>query len=94
MKQKEFEVTVFFRGEPYSFEYGSQAYIFHAGLYNELHENYPMETLLRYTELVHSCYLSDDNHTPLGALADYVAEHWEEVKDKGEREILTGFYEL
>ena len=41
---------------------------------------------------VHRCYLRDDNRTPLGALADYIAENWESVRDKPAREVLEDFY--
>ncbi len=45
-----------------------------------------------HDSLVSECYLKDDNATPLGALADYIAEHWLEVKDLPRRKILELFY--
>ena len=77
MKQNDFEISIRFQGEQYSFAYGSQAYIFHTGILNGF---------------VHRCYLRDDNRTPLGALADYIAENWESVRDKPAREVLEDFY--
>ena len=40
----------------------------------------------------HDCYISDSNRTPLGALADYVADHWRKIRKKGRHEILDEFY--
>lgn len=48
--------------------------------------------LLNFISLVSECYLKDDNATPLGALADYIADHWIEVKDLPRRKILELFY--
>ena len=93
MIQKDFEVTVFFRGKQYPFAYGSQAYIFHTGILNGFYERYGMEALLQYVGFVHECYLRDDDRTPLGALADYIAEHWPRLKHKSKGESLKEFYQ-
>lgn len=92
MCENDFKVSVWFQGESYSFKYGSEAYIFHTGIYNDLYGRYGIRELLRFTFLVHQCYLDDDGPTPLGALADFVAEHWKELNESSTREILTKFY--
>lgn len=92
MKQNEFMVSVSFGGSQYSFEFGSQAHIFHAGILNGFYDNYGANTLLQYVGFVHECYLDDDNHTPLGALADYIAENWNALRHKASREVLNEFY--
>jgi len=91
-RNEEFTVKVTYNGVEYPFEFGSQAYIFQTGLYNDIQENYGIKGLLEYVSLVHDCYLSDSNRTPLGALADYVAEHWKKLRNKGRYDILNEFY--
>ena len=92
-KQKDdFTVKVIYNGVEYPFEFGSQAYIFQTGLYNDIHKRFGIKNLLEYVSLVHDCYISDSNRTPLGALADYVAEHWRKIRKKGRHEILDEFY--
>ncbi len=93
MLKNDFYVTVHYEGKEYRFQYGSEAYIFHTGLYNSIHKKHGMKGLLRYTEIVHECYLKDDNCTPLGALADYVAKHWKAAKKARTRDILCAFYD-
>jgi hypothetical protein len=82
-----------YKNKTYAFAYGSKAYIFHAGVYNGMDSKYGIKTLLQYVSLVHNCYLSDDNRTPLGAFADFVAEKWEKAKGLGKYELLDGFYQ-
>ncbi len=91
-KENEFAVKVTHEGVEYQFHYGSEAYIFHTGLYNDIHKRYGMKGLLEYVSVVHDCYISDSNRTPLGALADYVAQHWRKARKKGRHEILDEFY--
>lgn len=81
-----------YKGKTYTFDYGSEVYIFHTGVYNEMGKNHSIKDLLDYVALVHECYLSDSNRTPLGALADYVAEKWETVKSMDRYELLEKFY--
>ena len=38
------------------------------------------------------CYIADDNHTPLGALADYIATNWQKLKKLGRTDVLKKFY--
>lgn len=92
MMEKEFVVKVTYNGTEYPFEFGSQAYIFQTGLYNDIHERYGIKGLLEYVSVVHDCYISDSNRTPLGALADYVAEHWRKLRKRGRYDILNEFY--
>lgn len=88
----DFKIQVTYKDKTYAFEYGSQAYIFHTGIYNEIELKYGIDGLLEYTALVHDCYLSDSNRTPLGELCDYVAEHWKRLRNKSPRKILEKFY--
>lgn len=86
------KIQVIYNDKTYAFEYGSQAYIFHTGIYNEIELKYGIDGLLEYTALVHDCYLSDIYRTPLGELCDYVAEHWKRLRNKSPRKILEKFY--
>ena len=86
------EFQVIYKGKIYTFDYGSQAYIFHAGIYNDVDKKYSIKTLLSYVDLVHQCYLKDINRTPLGELADYIAVNWKKVKDLDRYNILEKFY--
>ena len=90
--KNDFTVTVTYNGIEYPFEFGSQAYIFQMGLYNDIHKEFGMRGLLKYVSVVHDCYISDSNRTPLGALADYVAQHWRKVRKKDRHDILNEFY--
>ena len=85
------EFIVKYNGKTFAFGFGSEAFIFHTGIYNEM-EKYGLKGLLNYVSLVHECYLSDSNRTPLGALADYVAGNWKNVKSMGKYELLEKFY--
>lgn len=86
------QFTVKYNGKTYSFDFGSQAYIFHTGIYNDMDKKYSKKALLQYTMLVQDCYLKDSNRTPLGAFADYVARNWKYVKELDRYEILEKFY--
>lgn len=90
MKNLSFHIN--YNNKIYTFEFGSQVYIFHTGIYNGMDKNYGLNELLKYVQLVQSCYLSDSNRTPLGELGDYVAQHWKKLKAKGRYEILDEFY--
>lgn len=48
MKQNDFEISIRFQGNPYSFAFGSQAYIFHTGILNGFFERYGTDKLLQY----------------------------------------------
>lgn len=86
------KILVTYKDKTYAFEYGSQAYIFHTRIYNEIELKYGIDGLLEYTALVHECYLSDIYRTLLGELCDYVAEHWKRLRNKSPRKILEKFY--
>lgn len=86
------KIQVTYKDKTYAFEYGSEAYIFHSGIYNDMDQEYGIDSLLRYVKIVHECYLSDCNRTPLGELCDYVAEHWNDIKSLDRYEILEKFY--
>lgn len=92
MKQNEFEVSVRFQGCRYAFPFGSQAYIFHTGILNGFYDRYGTEILLQYVDFVHKCYMKDNERTPLGALADYIAGNWEMFKGTPSRAVLDEFY--
>ncbi len=87
------DIQVMYKGKVYKFAFGSEAYIFHTALYNEMDVKYGEDVLLKYVNLVQECYLEDDNRTPLGALADFIAEHWKKMHLLTRREILAWFYE-
>ena len=94
MKKNEFYVKVVFNGEEYTFQNGSEAYIFHAGILNEFYSKRSIKELLTYTSFVWDVYVTDGNHTQLGALADYIAKHWDEVKGKSDGTIIRMFYDF
>ena len=85
-------IEITFNGETYHFNAGSKAYIFHIGVYNEVHKKHGIQELLEYVELVDNCYLKDDNHTPLGDLADYIAIHFKHYRKMSYYKILENFY--
>ena len=84
--------TAEYKDKTYTFDFGYEAYIFHIALCNEFVDKFNEAELLNFISLVSQCYLKDDNATPLGALADYIADHWIEVKDLPRRKILELFY--
>ena len=85
-------IHVCYNNDVYTFEFGSEAYIFHTGIYNEMDKKYGIDGLLKYVRLVHECYLKDCNRTPLGEFCDYVAQHWKKLKNKTRYAILEEFY--
>ncbi len=86
------KITIDYKGKTYAFDFGSQAYIFHTGIYNDRDKKYSKKALLEYTALVQDCYLKDSNRTPLGAFADYVARNWKRLKNLDRTDILEKFY--
>ena len=92
MKKEDFKVKVVFNNKEYTFDNGSEAYIFHTGLWNNFHINHGIDELIDYVRYVHTCYVNDDKHTPLGAYADYIAERWEFVKKSGYQDMMQFFY--
>ncbi len=88
----EIKIKVFFQGNEFLFNYGSEAYIFHTALYNGMHQNYCMDEVLRYVGFVHKCYIVDDNRTSLGDLSDYVAQHWRTTRNRSAYDVLKEYY--
>ena len=89
---EEFAVKVIYKGNTYNFNFASQAYIFQTGIYNDMEDQYGLDELLEYTDFVHACYITDSNRTPLGPLADYIAENWKKVKKQNFYAVLYDFY--
>lgn len=87
------KIIVTYKDKEYNFDFGSQAYIFHTGIYNNMDKRYSVKQLLQYVSLIQTCYLSDNNRTPLGELCDYVAKHWKRIKSMGRYDILDEFYD-
>ena len=90
--EKELNFIITYGKETFFFKQGSKAFILHTGIENSIDEQYGIKGLREYTSFVHDCYLADDNHTPLGALADYIARHWKKLKNKGRNDVLEEFY--
>lgn len=88
---KDIKFQVIYNNKTYTFEYGVQAYIFHTGIYNDI-QKCGIKQLLQYVDFVHTCYLKDSNRTPIGDLADYIAENWKRIKRKNHYDILSEFY--
>ncbi len=82
---------VIYNNKTYDFEYGSQVFIFHTGIYRDMQKR-SIKELLQYVNLVQNCYLKDSNRTPLGDLADYIADNWRQVKKQDCYKILEDFY--
>ena len=76
-----------------SIQSNSNAYIFMAGIHNNIHKKYGLSALYKYVSFVQDCYVSNDKQPPLGALADYIAKHWKKLKNKSRYDVLEKFYE-
>ena len=74
------------------YEHGYQAYILDYALYHEIDKKYGLDEIKNFVFRVSECYLKDSNATPLGALTDYMAEHWEDIKKLSRYDILNKFY--
>lgn len=83
------QFTVRYNGKDYNFKYGSEVYIFHTAIYNDVKS---INKILKIVDLVQACYLEDSDRTPLGALSDYVCENWVRVKDMSRNKLLDNFY--
>ena len=92
MNEQELNFIVMYGKETFFYKQGSKAYIFHTGIYNDIGKKYGIKGLREYIEFVHDCYIADDNHTPLGTLADYVATNWQTLKKLGRTDVLKKFY--
>jgi hypothetical protein len=91
--QKELNFIVMYGKETFFFKQGSKAFILHTGIENDIDKKYGMQELRDYVSFVHDCYIADDNHTPLGALADYIATDrsamMRELKRLREEELIA-----
>ena len=92
MNEQELNFIVMYGKETFFFKQGSKAYIFHTGVYNDIDKKYGIKGLLAYVNFVHDCYIADDNNTPLGALADFIASKWKKLKNKERYDVLNEFY--
>lgn len=86
------KITIEHENIIYNYEHGYQAYILDYALYHEIDKKYGNDGIKEFVFRVSECYLKDSNATPLGALTDYMAEHWEEIKELSRYDILTKFY--
>ena len=84
MTEKELNFIVMYGKETFFFKQGSKAFILHTGIENDIDKKYGMQELRNYVSFVHDCYIADDNATPLGALADFIAAKWKKLKNKGQ----------
>ncbi len=89
----EIYIEITHNGKTFSYNSGAKAYIFHTGIYNEIHKKYGYSGLKEYVSLVFECYIHDDNRTPLGALADFIALNYKICKKMSIRTITEKFYE-
>lgn len=87
------KVVVTYKGKEYTFDFGSQAYIFHTGVYKGMDER-GEDVFSEYVSVVHECYLKDSNRTNLGELADYVADYWDVIYKKLHGEEEFGYYDI
>ena len=86
------KITIEHENNTYIYEHGYQAYILDYALYHEIDKKYDLEEIKNFVFRVSECYLKDSNATPLGALTDYMAEHWEDIKKLSRYDILNRFY--
>lgn len=85
------QYIVRYKENEYSFRSGVAAYIFHAGILNDMGKR-KADILLEYVDLVYDCYISDVNNTNLGKLADYIAENWKSLRKTDRYAILEKYY--
>jgi len=86
------KITIEHENNTYIYEHGYQAYILDLAFYHDIDKKYGINGVKNFVSCVSECYLKDSNDTPLGALTDYMAEHWEEVKEMSRYDILDKFY--
>lgn len=83
------QFIVMYKGKDHYFNFGSEVYIFHSVIYSGVK---CIKKILSMVDTIQAAYLKDDNRTPLGALADYVAENWNRMKKLSRNDILYNFY--
>lgn len=86
------KITVEYNDNIFIYKDGYHAYILDYAIYHEIDKKYGIDGLKAFVYRVGDCYLKDSNKTPLGALTDYMAEHWEELKEESRYDILDKFY--
>ncbi len=86
------KITITHNNKTYVFEHGFEVLIFDCAVNNDFDITHPDE-LNDFICLVSDCYLKDLNQTPLGALSDYIAKNWNEVKKLSRLDILEKFYD-
>lgn len=86
------KISITHNNKTYVFEHGFEVMIFDCAVNNDFDNTHPNE-LNDFICLVRDCYLKDSNYTPLGALSDYMAENWDEVKELSRLDILEKFYD-
>ena len=85
------KITITHNNKTYVFEHGFEVLIFDCAINNDFDNKHSNE-LNDFISLVSDCYLKDLNQTPLGALSDYMAENWDDVKKLSRFDILEKFY--
>ena len=87
------KITIEHENYVFHYDHSYQAYVFECAIYNDIEKRYGIDELKAFVSHVCACYLKDSNPTPLGALTDFMAEHWKEIKDLSRYDILDKFYE-
>ena len=62
MENLSFQVT--YNNRNYTFEFGSEVYIFHTGIYNKIDKKYGIKELLNYVRLVHVLLKRQQQNAP------------------------------
>lgn len=86
------KITITHNNKTYEFEHGFEVLIFDCAVNNDFDITHP-DKLKDFICLVSDCYLKDLNQTPLGALSDYMAKNWDEIKELSRLDILEKFYD-
>ena len=86
------KITVEYKDNIFNYEHGYHVYILDYAIYHEIDKKYGIDGLKAFVYRVGECYLKDSNHTPLGAITDYMAKNWKKLKNKSRYDILDKFY--
>ena len=84
---------VVYNDEIHQFTNGAQLYIFDCGLFWDM-DKLGNEEFNAFIRFAYDCYLEADDPIPLGALTDYIAQHWEDIKDRQQtvHQVLDKFW--
>ena len=85
-------IEITYDGKHFTYDSGAKAYIFHTGIFNEIHKKFGYDALKEFVDLVFDCYIEDDNYTPLGTLADYISVRFKCIRKLNAKNILRYFY--